>query len=125
MPPMASPTRSGDPPARLPVSAVDDADWPLQATDGIIRIVDSVRDKTTGPALQAARVVKFGVAALLLLTIVGFLLIIASIRGLEALFIHVFKLEDPIWLVYLILGLVFVGLGSLLWAKAKAVPGTR
>lgn len=120
---MAVPSRSTPPPGTATPEATDD-DWPVQATDGIIKLVDSVRDKTTGPALQAARAVKYGLAAVLFATIATFLLVIFLIRMLESIFVNVFKLEDPIWLVYLILGLIFVGLGVLLWGKARTTTTT-
>jgi len=119
---MAVPSRSTDPSRGPAPTATPDADWPEQATDGIIRLVDSVRDKTTGPALQIARAIKYGVTALIFGTVVAFMLVIGLIRALEVIFINVFHLENPIWLVYLIVGLVFVGLGALLWGKARTTP---
>lgn len=119
---MAVPSRSTDPSLGSSSATSSDADWPEQATDGIIRLVDSVRDKTTGPALQVARAIKYGVTALILGTVVLFMLVIGMMRALEVLFINVFHLENPIWLVYLIMGLVFVGLGALLWGKARTTP---
>ncbi|MFN8041036.1 MAG: phage holin family protein [Acidimicrobiales bacterium] len=119
---MAVPSRSTDPSRGPAPAATPDADWPEQATDGIIRLVDSVRDKTTGPALQIARGIKYGVTALIFGTVVAFMLVIGLIRALEVIFINVFHLENPIWLVYLIVGLVFVGLGALLWGKARTTP---
>jgi hypothetical protein len=36
-------------------SPLDGHDWPAEAADSIERVVQGVRDKTTGPAISAAR----------------------------------------------------------------------
>ena len=41
-------------------------DWPAKATDQIVSLVDQIRDKTTGPAIRAARAMVFGFLAAML-----------------------------------------------------------
>jgi hypothetical protein len=43
-------------------------EWPAQAADTIVRVVGSVRDKTTGPAVTAARGAVYGLLAAILAT---------------------------------------------------------
>ena len=109
------------PPDPTPSAA---ADWPVQATDSIVRVVDNVRDKTTGPVLNATRWVIYGLVLLLLAIPVAVLLLIGLMRGTEGIFLWIGTtfdiawLHDPIWLVYLIYGVVFTIVGLALWRKA-------
>ena len=41
-------------------------DWPAQAADTIVSVVEKVRDRTTGPAITATRAVVFGLLAAML-----------------------------------------------------------
>lgn len=119
MPAMAP---SGDPSAppsvapAVPAAPVEAGplpdDWPRQATDQIVRVVDTVRDKTTGPVLSVARGVVYGLVAATAGVIVVVLLTIAAIRGLIILL-------DRAWLVYLILGALYCAVGALLWARRQ------
>ena len=75
-----------------------------------VRNVDKVRNVTTGPVVGASRVlayVIFGVFPLVIVLVLG---IIAAVRGLEAA-------TGQTWAAHGILGLLFVALGSLAWAK--------
>jgi len=111
----------------LPTPSLGD-EWPRQATDAVVKVVDSVRDKTTGPAVNAAHAAKYGVVAAFLGSVLAVIVIIALIRLLEAVFhtigVHwgISALEDPIWLVYLVLGGLFSVLGLLFfrWANGPA-----
>ncbi|MEO7427847.1 MAG: hypothetical protein ABIY48_00540, partial [Acidimicrobiales bacterium] len=51
-------------------------DWPAQAADTIERVVGSVRDKTTGPAITLARWVVYGTFALVVGSVLAVLLAI-------------------------------------------------
>ena len=59
--------RSHRPGQHRPKPARDD--WPAQAADTIVRVVGQVRDRTTGPAITAARAVVFGLLAAILGTV--------------------------------------------------------
>jgi predicted tellurium resistance membrane protein TerC len=92
-------------------------DWPTQATDTIVDLVGTVRDKTIGPVTTVARGVIFGLFAAIVGTIVAILALIALIRLLDE------ALPSGVWLPYLILGLVFVLAGALVFRKRKAPAG--
>lgn len=100
-------------------------DWPKQATDSIVRVVDTVRDKTAGPAVTAARAVVYGsILAILAIPLFLFLLI-AAMRITERIFIMIGEsrgwswLAEPMYLVYFVYGLLFFTLGLWLWRKAR------
>ena len=110
--------RAGRPPLRaLPNPEVDTTDWPAQAADTIERAVQSVRDKTTGPAITTARWIVAGMGAAILGTTVAILLGIFLVRLLDVLLPDSVFGETHIWAVYLILGVPVFGLG--IWFLAK------
>lgn len=89
-------------------------------------MVDTVRDRTAGPAVIAARTVVYGMVAAILAIPLFILLLIGSMRALEAFLIDHVGLTDPVWLVYLTFGLLFVLVGVWSWSRArKAVTITR
>jgi hypothetical protein len=98
-------------------AAAGDDDWPRQATRTIVRTVDSVRDKTTGPAITAAAVLVYGLIALVAIGVIGTALIIGMVRGLEILLWH------KVWLAYLVLAAVFLAGGLVSWSRREPVPG--
>ncbi|HEY6533157.1 MAG TPA: phage holin family protein [Acidimicrobiales bacterium] len=108
--PATGPTTSGIPVEPAPQGGLG-GDWPKQATDAIVNLVDSVRDRTTGPIGTVARGLVFGVFAGVLGIVVGVMAIIATVRLLDEI------LPSGVWLPYLILGLVFVLAGALVFRK--------
>jgi hypothetical protein len=93
-------------------------DWPEQATQRIVATVDTVRSKSSGPAIKISRGVVYGLVAALVAAIGLPLLIIGLVRGLILL------LNDA-WLAYLILSVLFIGAGLFVWRlrpKGAAVP---
>jgi hypothetical protein len=95
------------------------ADWPAQAADTIVRLVGQVRDKTTGPALTAARGAVYGLLAALLGTSAAVLLAIGAVRGLDEL-IETLVDSRETWAAHGIVGLVFFLSGAFLWSRRKA-----
>jgi hypothetical protein len=89
-------------------------DWPAQATDAIVDLVGTVRDKTTGPITTVARGVVLGLFAAVVGLTVAILALIGLVRLLDE------ALPSSVWLPYLILGVVFVAAGSLVYRKRKA-----
>ena len=106
--------------SRLPSPPPPEDDWPAQAADTIERVVGTVRDKTTGPALTLARAVVYGTFAVLVGLACLVLLIVAAVRALDVALPDAVFGEDHIWAVYLILGLVFVVAGAVLWRRRHA-----
>ena len=92
-------------------------DWPAKATDQIVNLVDQIRDKTTGPAIRAARAMVFGFLA----TMLGIAALVLLVVGLVR-FVNVY-VPGGVWVAHGIVGLLFVGCGLLLWSKRYAPAG--
>ena len=94
-------------------------DWPAQIADTAARLVEQVRDKTTRPAITAARAVVFGLVALSIGVVAVFLLLIGTIRMVNG------YLPGKVWTTYLLLGGIFTVAGALLFRSANPARGTR
>ena len=92
-------------------------DWPAQAAEAIERVVGSVRDKTTGPAITVARGVVYGTLALLIGAMVGVLLAVAAIRILDVYLPSAVFGDEHVWAAHGLVGLAFTLAGMLLWSK--------
>src|SRR5690554_875919 len=101
-------------------TVVDSTDWPAQAADTIERVVGTVRDKTTGPAITAARWLVYGTFALFVGLAVAILLAIAAVRLLDAYLPDAVFGEEHTWAAHLIVGLVFTILGMVAWSQRTA-----
>ena len=121
-------TAPSTPERAVPVSPTPpepSADWPKQATDQIVKVVDQVRDKTAGPAVTAARGVVYGSILAILSIPLFLLLLIGSMRAVERGFIMIGEsrgvsvLLEPMWLVYLLFGALFFFVGLALWRRAR------
>ncbi|MCU1354003.1 MAG: hypothetical protein JWM05_3212 [Acidimicrobiales bacterium] len=86
--------------------------WPSQVADTIVDVVGKVRDRTTGPAITAARAVVYGLLAGVLGTVTIVLLSILSVRVLDV------YIPGGVWIVYLGLGVLLVASGLYAWSKA-------
>lgn len=125
---MAS-TGTSDTPTTVPGVAAErtgSSDWPAQATDAIVKAVDSVRDRTTAPALGAARWAAYGLVPALLAVPLLLLAVIGLFRGIEGLLLLVHDhndwaafLHDPIGFVYLTIGFLLVIAALASWRKGK------
>lgn len=100
-------------------------DWPAQAADTIERVVGSVRDKTTGPAITVARWLVYGTFALVVGTVVAILLAIAAVRMLDVYLPDAWVGEDHTWVAHLVTGSLFTLAGALLWSRRSAPPEPR
>lgn len=112
---MATATTSGSA-GRLPAPPPQ-TDWPAQAADTIERVVATVRDKTTAPALTIARGVVYGTFALLVGTACLVVFVIGAIRALDVALPDSIFGAQHVWAAYLILGLAFLIPGAVLWGK--------
>lgn len=92
-----------------------DADWPVQATRTIVQVVDTVRDKTSGPAITAVASVVYGIVALMGVAILAIVLTAATVRGLELL------LWRKVWAAYLVLAVISLAGGLLCWSRRATV----
>ena len=97
-----------------------DQDWASKVSGLVVDKVDAVRNKTTGPALKASRYLVYSIAIGLIgiiALVVGFILLVRLLVVATGQFSFVSNGES--WLAYLIIGFVFVLLGSLLWRKKE------
>lgn len=101
----------------ISASDVDTTDWPAQAADTIERVVQGVRDKTTGPAINAARWLVAGLFLVLLGTMVAIFLVVALVRILDAYLPDSVFGEQHVWAVYTIIGLPLFVAGVILLRK--------
>ncbi|MDP1819410.1 MAG: hypothetical protein Q8K58_05875 [Acidimicrobiales bacterium] len=99
---------------------VDTSDWPAQAADTIERVVGTVRDKTTGPAITVARSIVYGTFALLVGTAVAVLLAVGAVRILDVYLPDSVVGEQHTWAAHLLVGAAFSGLGMFLWSRRSA-----
>lgn len=86
-------------------------DWPRLATDQVVKVVDTVRDKTTGPVLAASRYLVYGLILAAAASIIAVLGLIGTVRLLDIL------LPREVWLVYVLLGTAFCIGGAVCWSK--------
>jgi hypothetical protein len=91
-------------------------DWPAQAADTIVNVVDQVRAKTVVPATQATRGVVYGLLAVVLGVPILLLLYVALVRGLTELFEWAFP-WGGVWVTYLLFGMVGLVAGTVLFRK--------
>lgn len=89
-------------------------DWPAQAADTVVRLVGTVRDRTTGPAVTVARAVVYGLLAAIVGVVALVLVVAALIR-----FVDVW-VPGEVWSAHLIVGAVLTLGGLLLWRKRRA-----
>jgi len=95
-------------------------DWPARATTAITQYVDSVRGKTTGPALSASRVVVYGIPIAAIAVIPLALLLIVCYRSLVIVTSYVpWVGEGETWLANFVLGSIFAVASKVLWAKKE------
>ena len=95
-------------------------DWPARATATAVQYVQTVRDKTTGPALVASRYAVYVLAMALIAFVLVILLMVLAVRLLvSATGMLPFIELGETWLAYYILGAILVLAGAFLWRKKE------
>ena len=98
-----------------------DRDWPAQAADSVVDVVDRVRDQTTTRAMVAARGLVFGlpITVLGLVFLVSFVVLL--LRGTQVFLVEVAGLEQAraVYVSYLAMGGVLSIVGFWLWRRAN------
>ncbi|MDH3682581.1 MAG: phage holin family protein [Acidimicrobiia bacterium] len=95
-------------------------DWPARASATVVQYVGTVRDKTTGPALEASRNVVYAVAMGLIAFVVAILTLVLLFRMLVAATAYLPSVEEgESWLAFLIVGALFLIGGLVLWRKKE------
>jgi hypothetical protein len=92
------------------------SDWPAQATDTIVNLVDQVRAKTTGPAITVARGLVFGLIVGVLGVMATVLLLVFAVR-LTTDVLELIWDGAGVWLTYLIYGVLLTLVGAYLFGK--------
>jgi hypothetical protein len=111
---MRGPTTAATPPADASLAGgVLGGDWPVRATDTVERVVDTVRSKTTGPAIVVSRVVVYGVVAAVLGALALVLGLVALVRLLDV------YLPRGVWVPDLILGGGLGLAGLFAWSRRQ------
>jgi hypothetical protein len=88
-------------------------DWATQLTDQIERVVSTVRDRTTRPAITVVRGLVFGVIALAGAVTALVLVSVVIIRALT-------ELTGESWIAFLITAGIFLALGAFLMLKGAS-----
>ncbi|HUQ62805.1 MAG TPA: hypothetical protein VM121_03520 [Acidimicrobiales bacterium] len=103
-----APTVASAQPADSPPPADD---WTVETLDRIDALIEKVRSNSTDRLVRISRYVVFG----LLIAIMGIttvvLATIALVRALDE------AIPEEVWLVYLLLGAIFVLVGAFLWSR--------
>jgi predicted metal-binding membrane protein len=100
--------------------ATPDDDWPTQAADTIERVVGTVRQKTTGPALTVSRALVYGTFAAIVGLAALVLVVIVVVRLLDSYLPDAVFGETHTWAAHLITGLVFTVAGLFAWSRRSA-----
>jgi hypothetical protein len=94
-----------------------DPNWAPELADTVERLVGTVRDRATKPAVRAARAIVFGLLAAMLAVVAITLLLLAATRGLQALLDLALDWSMAVYLSYFIVGGILCLVGLLLLAR--------
>ena len=98
--------------------AQEDADWTKDLLDRLDHYIDVVRSNTTDRLVKVARVLVYGVIALILGSMAAIIALITLIRVLDIV------LPREVWLPYMVLGAIFLAGGLFAWSK-KTAPAAK
>jgi small-conductance mechanosensitive channel len=102
-----------------------DPDWAKRSVDVIDRFVQLVRNYTTKPLVYTARGVVYGFIALFGIIATLVLVLVGTMRGLNAAFDAAFERDKAVWITYLVLGGVLLIIGFLLMRRRFADDDTK
>lgn len=94
-----------------------DPRWPADLADTVERVVGTVKDRATKPAVHVTRGIVFGLLAAFLGVVALVLLLIGLSRGLQALLDLFMSTERAVYVSYLILGGILCLAGALCLRK--------
>jgi hypothetical protein len=95
-------------------TSLADGDWSEQAADTVVKVVDAVREKTTGPVLTVARAIVYGLIGVFAVIVALIVLTIALVRLVDV------YLPGEVWSAHLLIGAIFIAGGWLAWRKRYA-----
>lgn len=114
VPPVVPVAPEATPPPPGSSGGLAGGDWPAQATDRIVDLVGTVRDKTTGPVTKGARGAVLGLFAAVMAVMIAVIAVVALVRFLDEV------LPSSVWLPYLVLGVIFVVAGAVVYRRRRA-----
>lgn len=97
--------------------AQEGKDWTTDLLDRLDHYIGVVRSNTTDRLVKVARLLVFGVIALIVGSMAGILALITLVRVLDVI------LPREVWLPYVVLGAIFLSAGLFLWSKRTAPAG--
>jgi hypothetical protein len=97
-------------------------DWPVQATEAIVKVVGTAHDKITGPIQTVARAIVYGLLAAILGVTAFVLLVILALRLVNSYLPESVFGENHMWAAHLLVGLLFTVSGLVLLRLAKRPP---
>ena len=81
------------------------------------RFMDALHDRVLRPIMLAGRFVAYGFILLLLSVVVVGALVIGVVR-----FATVYLFAQHVWITYLVIGAVSLGVGLIIWRRRRPVP---
>ena len=97
--------------------AQEGKDWTTDLLDRLDHYIDVVRSNTTDRLVRIARLLIFGLIAVIVGSMAGVVALIALVRVLDVV------LPREVWLPYVVLGAIFLAAGLFLWSKRTAPAG--
>jgi hypothetical protein len=97
-------------------TAAPSGDWASQTADQIEKVVVGLRSKTADPLEHVARIVVYGLLALVLAVAALVLLIIGLVRAIDV------WVPGGVWIAHTIVGGIFTVLGLFLWTQRRGSP---
>ena len=94
-----------------------DPNWAPDLADTVERLVGTVREKATRPAVHAARGVVFGMLAAILGLAAVVLLLVGATRGIQALLVLGVSWPVAVYLSYFIVGGILCAVGLFLLSR--------
>ena len=94
------------------------SDWPTQAADAVVSYVDRVKSSTTDRVMSLAKAAVFTSFAAIVGVLLAILMLVGVFRAADRL--RDIIVADSVWLTYLSLGVIFVIIGQLLFARRKS-----
>jgi hypothetical protein len=101
----------------MAANPLTDPNWAPELADTVERLVGTVRDRATKPAVRAARAIVFGLLAAMLAVVAITLLLIAATRAVQALLDLGLDWSVAVYLSYFIVGGILCLVGLLLLGR--------
>lgn len=111
----ANPVANSGGSAARPATTIGGDQWPAQATDAIVDLVDKVAQKTTDPIQKVARAVVYGTFAAIVGIAAGVMSAILAVRLLNN-----YVVNHHVWAAEVIVGALFLAAAAFLWSKTTA-----